>query len=43
MTDFIGKHIQYHKDGPGSKLVDGGDEVFPPHIIRPIELVSDKH
>ena len=43
MTDFISKHIQYHKDGPGSKLVDGGKEIFPPHLVRPYELVSDKH
>jgi len=43
MTNYIGKHIQYHKDGPGSKLVDGGDEIFAPHLIKPIELVSDKH
>ena len=43
MTDFIGKHIQYHSDGPGSKLVDGGEEIFPPHLVLPCELISDKH
>lgn len=43
MGDFIGKHIPYHSEGPGSQLVDGGIELLPPHIVQPHELISDKH
>lgn len=43
MINFIGRHIKYHKEGPGSKLIDGGSEIFPPHIVIPYELLSDKH
>ncbi len=41
--EYIGKHKAFHKDGPGSLLIDGGKKILHPHKCYVGELISDRH